>query len=152
LPQETEIKQIKTVSYDPVLIVNKKHPLAKKKIKSLKDLKGFDLIRIDQNLVTLPLFEEAIKAHKIQGSIEFENGNWEMLKHFVKENDFVAVVSTICLDKKDDDLTAISLANFFPKMSYSIAVSNGKPTTAIVKNFIEATTKAELNWSFSTKK
>jgi DNA-binding transcriptional LysR family regulator len=106
-----EIKCLETVSYDPILIINKKHPLANKEIKSLKDLKSFDLIRIDNGLITLPLFEEAVKKYELLSSVEFENGNWEMLKHFVKENDFVAVVSTVCLDKNDTDLVTNCMVN-----------------------------------------
>jgi len=75
-----EINLTEIVSYDPILIIKKQHHLAKKKINSLKDLKNFDLIRIDRNLITLPLFEEAVKTYNIVGSVEFENGNWEMLK------------------------------------------------------------------------
>ncbi len=126
LPNHPEIKKIDVTSYDPILIINKKHPLAKKSINSLGNLKEFDLIRIDQNLITLPLFEEAVKAYEIKGSVEFENGNWEMLKSFVKENNFAAVVSTICLNKFDQDLVVKNLAKFFPKMSYQLAVKSGE--------------------------
>jgi DNA-binding transcriptional LysR family regulator len=63
LSHAAEIKQIDSISYDPVLIINKHHPLVKKEIKSLSDLKDFDLIRIDHNLITLPLFEEAVRTH-----------------------------------------------------------------------------------------
>jgi LysR family cys regulon transcriptional activator len=137
-PFDPELQSIDTVAYDPVLIMNKKHPLAKKAIKSLKDLKDFNLIRIDQNLITLPLFEEAVKNYELGGAVEFENGNWEMLKHFVKKNDFVAIVSELCLDKGDDDLIVKNLADFFPKMSYSILHKKGELLKPIVDNFIEA--------------
>jgi LysR family cys regulon transcriptional activator len=149
---DPEIERIETVSYDPILIMNKKHPLAKKVIKSLKDLKDFDLIRIDQNLITLPLFEEAVKSHGLSGSIEFENGNWEMLKHFVKKNNFVAIVSAICLDKNDDDLVIKNLAKFFPKMSYSIMHKNGELLKPIVKNFIAAINEAAKEYNYSSEK
>jgi len=132
LPHEPEIEQIEIISYDPVLIMNKHHPLAKRGISALRDLKNFDLIRIDSKLITLPFFEEVVKVNKIEGSIEFENGNWEMLKHFVKDNPVVAVVSQICLDKNDNDLVVKNLSNFFPKMDYTVAVKKGvilKPTT-----------------------
>jgi DNA-binding transcriptional LysR family regulator len=136
--RDPEIEYVESVSYDPILIMNKKHPLAKREIASLKDLKNFDLIRIDSNLITLPLFEEAAKNHGFKGSVEFENGNWEMLKHFVKENDFVAITSTICLDKNDHDLATSNLAKFFPKMSYSVMRKNGVLLKPIVKDFISA--------------
>lgn len=149
---DPEIKRIETVSYDPILIMNKKHPLAKKVIKSLKDLKDFDLIRIDQNLITLPLFEEAVRSHGLSGSVEFENGNWEILKHFVKKNNFVAIVSTVCLDKNDDDLAIKNLAKFFPKMGYSIMHKNGELLKPIVKNFISAINEVDKEYNYSSEK
>lgn len=135
---DSEIKHLDTISYDPILIMNKNHPLSQREIKSLSDLKNFDLIRIDNNLIILPLFEEAIKKYNLRGSIEFENGNWEMLKHFVKDNDFVAVVSTICLDENDKNLVTKNLSKFFPKMNYSIIHKNGVILRSSVKDFITA--------------
>lgn len=138
LQNDPEVKKIEVMSYDPILIMNKHHPLANKSISSLSDLKEFDLIRIDQNLITLPLFEEVVKTYGIKGSVEFENGNWEMLKCFVKDNDFAAVVSTICLNKTDKDLVVKSLANFFPKMSYGLALKSGETLLPQrIQNFIE---------------
>lgn len=72
----------------------------------------------------------------MSGSVEFENGNWEMLKHFVKRNDFLAVVSEICLDKNDDDLVKKNLVKLFPKMNYSIMHRSGEILKPIIKDFI----------------
>ena len=147
LSYEAEIKHVEAVSYDPILIMNKRHALAKKTIKSLTDLKGHDLIRIDRNLITLPLFEKVVNAHGIKSSIEFENGGWEMLKYFVRDNNFIAVVSSMCLDKHDSDLVVKNLAQFFPKMSYSISVRNGeilKPIVQDLFNIINETGKESI--------
>ena len=108
-------------------------------------MRDFDLIRIDRNLITLPLFEEAAKTHGIKGSIEFENGNWEMLKYFVKSDNFAAVVSTICLDKSDSDLVVKNLLSFFPRMDYSMMRKNGYLLQPIVRDFIEITKKVTSN-------
>lgn len=140
IKKDPEIDYLEATSYEPILIMNKNHPLANSKINSLKDLQGFDLIRIDQNLIVLPLFEEAVKMYNLQGSVEFENGNWEILKHFVKENNFVAMVSTLCLDKNDDDLVIQNLSHLFPKMSYTIALRSGKILKPIVQDFIGSVT------------
>lgn len=148
LPSEPEIEQMEIISYDPVLIMNKSHPLAKKSISSLKDLKNFDLIRIDSNLITLPFFEEVVKANNIEGSIEFENGNWEMLKHFVKANEVVAVVSEICLDKNDGDLVIRNLGNFFPKMSYTAAVKKGSMLKPVTETMLGAVLGVAKDWKF----
>jgi len=150
-PRDAEIKHAEIIAYDPVLIINKRHPLAKKSIGSLSDLAEFDLIRIDQNLITLPLFEEAVRTHKIKGSVEFENGNWEMLKHFVKENNFVAIVSSMCLNKNDADLVVKNLSKFFPKMSYSISVKSGEISKPIVKDLFDAMSATARELSAATR-
>lgn len=137
-----EIALREVVSYDPVLIINKKHPFAGKQIKSLKDFANFDLIRIDQSLITLPLFEEVVRTYKLKGSIEFENGNWEMLKQLVGKNNFAAVVSQVCLDDNDRALEKINLSQFFPKMTYAIATKNRKITRPIIEDFIAAIIEA----------
>ena len=74
--QEPELLNTEVISYDPVLIMNKNHPLAKKPIKSLKDLSKFDLIRIDRSLITLPFFEEAVRyiKSKVVLSLRMEIG------------------------------------------------------------------------------
>lgn len=144
LPREAEIKHFEIIAYDPVLIMNNKHPLSRKVIRSLKDLKEFDLIRIDRNLITLPLFEETVRSYKIKGSVEFENGNWDMLKNFVKENNFVAIVSSMCLDKHDSDLVVKNLSKFFPKMSYSISMRNGEISKPIVQDLFDVVKKVAI--------
>lgn len=151
LSKDPEIECIDTISYDPILIMNKKHPLVKKVIHSLSDIKDFDLARIDRGLITLPLFEEAVKKYGLGGSVEFENGNWEILKHFVKRNNFVAVVSTICINKDDEDLIAKNLSNFFPKMGYSIAYKRGAAPRPVIEDFIEAIKKVDQEHVFSKK-
>lgn len=149
LTHEPEIKQLEMSSYDPVLIVNKSHPLARKRITSLKELKNFDLIRIDKNLITLPLFEDAVREYGINGSVEFENGNWEMLKHFVKQGNFAAIVSTICIDKNDTDLVTKNLIKIFPKMNYSVALKSGQLVKPVVQNLIEAIREVTKNRIYS---
>jgi LysR family cys regulon transcriptional activator len=136
LQKDSDIDFAECSSYDPVLILNKNNPLAKNNIKNLKDLNQFDLIRIDHNLITLPLFEEAVRTHGIKGSIEFENGNWEILKHFVANGNFAAVVSTICVDKNDKNLVTKNLSKFFPAMDYRIAYQKGRILNPLIIDFI----------------
>jgi DNA-binding transcriptional LysR family regulator len=149
MSHEPELKHSEVISYDPILIMNKKHPLAKKPVKSLKDLKNFDLIRIDRNLIVLPLFGEAVRTHGIKGSVEFENGNWEMLKHFVKENNFVAIVSAVCLDKNDSDLVMKNLAKLFPSMSFGIAMKSGQLLKPIVQSLFDSFSEVAKEWKFA---
>jgi DNA-binding transcriptional LysR family regulator len=126
-------------SYEPILLMRRDHPLASKTKKTiqLEDISKHTLVRIDPGLITLPLFEEAVKKHKIGSNISLENGNWEMLKHFVRNEIGLAVVSTICLNENDPILMGIELTKFFPKMTYGITIKKGKYINENIKHFIE---------------
>jgi LysR family transcriptional regulator for metE and metH len=134
---DPELEYIEIAQYKPVLIINKSHPLANHEIESLSDLKKYDFIRIDKNLITIPFFEETLNNNKLKGSIEFENGNWEMLINMVKKNDFVAVVSNLCVDVTKNDLLMKDLTKFFPTMKYSISHRGDCQIKNGLKNLIE---------------
>ena len=56
-----------------------------------------------------------------------------MLKHFVREGDFAAIVSSICINKNDIDLKVKNLSKFFPKMNYSIAKKSVKALSPVAQ-------------------
>ena len=136
---EKELEYIEVSQYKPMLIMNKSHPLANLKIESLSDLKKYDFIRIDKDLITLPLFEEAIKNYNINVSIEFENGHWEMLMGIIKNDrsDFVAVVSDLCVKENDPNLLTKDLSKFFPKITYYLAYNSFHAAKKNNKIFID---------------
>ncbi len=128
-------------SYDPVLIMNKDHPLAKKSEVKLQDISKHNIVRIDSNLITLPLFEEACKEFGFKNNIEFENGNWEMVKSFVKEGIGLGIISDLYITKDDGDLLCRKLNKYFPTMEYKLVVKNGKYLTKEVQGFINVLSK-----------
>jgi len=136
----TNFKAKKLFFYDPLLIMNKQHPLAKTKEKNitLEDLSKYDLVRIDPKLITLDLFEETVKKYKIGSNIIFENGQWEMLRYFVKNKIGLALVSTMCKDYVEDkDIIGKNLKHHFPTMDYGIITKKGTYIKPYAKNFIE---------------
>lgn len=133
------------VKYQPILLTRKDHPLAKKKNLTLQDVAKFELVRIDPKLITLPAFEELIKAHGLQTSFEFEMSDWEILKKFVKADIGVAIISSIILeDEEESGLVGRPLTNYFPKMTYGILVKKGKIPQALLKSFIHLLTTKKL--------
>ena len=135
VPEECLFKP--SFSYEPTLIMNKNHPLVEKEDISLSDLGKYPLVRIDPELIILPFFEEAVKKYGIGSKISFENGNWEMLKHFVIHDIGLAMVSTICVDKTDTDIVSKSMTKFFPPMNYGIMIKRGRYLNKTVTNFIK---------------
>jgi DNA-binding transcriptional LysR family regulator len=133
------------VQYQPILLTKATHPLAKKKDLTLKDVSKFELVRIDPKLITLPAFEEIIKAHELHTSFEFEMSDWEILKKFVRADIGVAIISDIILeDGMDKDLVGRPLLNYFPKMTYGVLTKRGKVYNNLLKNFIKSLSSKKL--------
>lgn len=143
IPHEFDF--IPVVTYQPILLITKDHPLATKKNITLNDVKQYELVRIDPKFITLPAFEEIIKTHGLKSRIEFEMSDWEILKRFVSAKVGVAIISNILLEGDDHgDLTGRVLTNYFPEMTYGILFKKGKKFNGLLKNFIELLSKEKL--------
>ncbi len=141
----SEFTFIPIVKYQPILLVKKDHPLAKKKNLTLSDVAKYELVRIDPKLITLPAFEEIIKAHRLKTSFEFEMSDWEILKKFVKADIGVAIISNIILEGDNSgELVGRILTNYFPEMIYGIVVKKGKILDGALKDFINLMTEEKL--------
>lgn len=133
------------VKYKPILLSHKNHPLSKKKKVTLGDISKYELVRIDPKFITLPAFEELLKAHKIKSNIEFEMSDWEILKKFVKANIGVAMISNIILEgEKEEDLVQTDLTEYFPAMDYGIFIKKGKKVDGILKEFLNILSNEKL--------
>lgn len=136
IPPELEFMPI--VTYQPILLVKKDHLLAKKQNINLSDVKKYELVRIDPKFITLPAFEEIIKAHGLKTRIEFEMSDWEILKRYVSADVGVAIVSNIILEgEKNSDLIGRVLTNYFPEMVYGILFKKGKNFSGLSKDFFK---------------
>lgn len=134
IPDECNFKP--SFSYQPTLIMHKDNPLAQQENISLEDIAKHNLIRIDQKLITLPLFEEAYKTYNWGSNIKLEAGHWEMLKHFIKHNLGIAMVSTMCLVESETDIVSYPMTQYFPEMTYGIMTKKGTIMTEAVTQFI----------------
>jgi DNA-binding transcriptional LysR family regulator len=143
IPDELEFFPI--AKYQPILLVRRDHPLAKKENLTLADVAKFELVRIDPKLITLPAFEEIIKSHRLKTSIEFEMSDWEILKKFVKADIGVAIISNIVLEgENDNDLIGRNLTNYFPEMTYGVLIKKGKKLNGLLKKFLNLLTTEKL--------
>ena len=143
IPVECDFFSI--VKYQPILLTSENHPLTKRKKITLSDISKYDLLRIDPKLITLPAFEELLKAHKIRSSIEFETSDWEILKKFVKADIGIAMISNIVLEGElKEGLAERILTDYFPEMNYGILIKKGKKLEGLLKSFIEIFSKEKL--------
>lgn len=124
-------------SYNPVLIMHKDHPLAKKSNIKLQDISTCNTIRIDKKLISLPLFEDIFKEFGFKTNIDFENGSWEIIKSFVKAGIGVGFISDLYINDDDRDLVVKRLNDYFPIMEYKLVVKSGKHLNITTQNFIK---------------
>ncbi len=136
LPSELDFFPI--VQYNPILLMNKNHPLNEKKAITLTDIKEYKLLRLDPQFITVPNFDEVAKCHGLETKIEFEMANYEILKKFVKAGVGIAVVSNICLeDEVDPDLVGRDLSEYFPSLTYGIMIKIGKMVSPLLQKFMD---------------
>lgn len=133
-----ELDFIPLVEYQPILLTNKTHPLAKKKNVTMLDIKKYKLLRLDRKFVTIPNFDEVAKHYGLNTKIEFEMANYEILKKFVKADVGIAIMSSICMEGEEEkSLVCRSLKDYFPGILYGILIKNGKKFHGLSSDFIE---------------
>lgn len=133
-----EVEFISIVDYQPILLTNKNHPLARKKKVKIEDIKKYELLRLDKQFVTIPNFDEITKAHDLKTKIDFEMANYENLKNFVKNGVGIAILSNICLEgEQQKELVSKDLSNYFPLINYGIFTKKGREFCGAVADFID---------------
>ncbi len=134
-----ELDFIPIAEYQPILLMNKNHPLSKKKEVEMNDIKRYKLLKLDDGLVTIPNFEQVAKHYGLKTKIDFEMGNYEILKSFIREEIGIAALSSICLegDKNKNDFSIKYLQKYFPNILYGILIKKGKKNHGLLKDFIK---------------
>jgi len=125
-------------SYDPILIVHKDNPLAKKEAKNItfKDCSKYNFIHLGHR-ITVPLFREATKTYNIGGDITLINGNWEILKSLVKKNIGISGVGSMYITENDKNITTKKITHLLPKMNYGITIVKNIKLTSECIEFIK---------------
>jgi len=133
----SELNFFPVVTYPPILLTNKSHPLAKKKKVTLDDIKQYKLLRLDPQFITVSNFDELAICHGLETKIEFEMANYEILKKFIKADVGIALVSSICLeDEGDKDFVQKDMSNYFPSLTYGLMVKKGKIIHPLLQEFM----------------
>ena len=117
-----ELTSVEIIKYKPLLVMHKDNPLKDVEKLTPTDISTQSVVRIDQKLIILPLFNEVYKQYKWHTNIKFDSPDWAILMHFVRSKLGVAVVSEICLDD-DKDVIFKDLSHIFPDIKYMLAVN-----------------------------
>ncbi len=133
----SEFNFFPVVTYPPILLTNKSHPLAKKKRVTLDDIKKYKLLRLDPQFITVSNFDELAICHGLETKIEFEMANYEILKKFIKAGIGIALVSKICLEGEGDkEFVEKDMSNYFPNLTYGIMIKKGKIIHPLLQEFL----------------
>ena len=124
------------VSYGPALITPVKHPLAKKKKVSLKDISPYGLILPPRHLSTWSMIDRVFRQHDVPYEVALEAGGWEVIKRYVETGIGISIVTSICL-RGFEKLTVIPMEDYFPTRSYGVVYRRGKFMSAQTKCFLE---------------
>lgn len=124
------------VSYEPVLITPRDHPLASQKKVSLQDIAPYGLILPPHSMSTRNYIDVVFQQHNFDYRVSMEAGGWEVIKKYVELDLGISIVTSICLTGKEK-LARIPLTEYFPKRSYGLVLRRGKFISPATRKFIE---------------
>ena len=128
-------------SLDPTIIMHKDNILASKKDNKItfEDLSKQNMIMIDRDNI-IDYFVKTCDTYNVEGNIEFCNGDWEMIRNYIRLNLGIHLYSSIYdkyNDLKDDELIMKNVKHLFPKINLNITTKKGVIFNEHINNFIE---------------
>jgi DNA-binding transcriptional LysR family regulator len=138
VPEDIEYTPV--VTYDPMLIAPKDHPLAIKardggKV-TLEDVSHYGLILPPSHLSTWRIVKYVFQQHNLTFSVTLEAGGWEVIKKYVELGMGISIVTDICLTG-DEKLCRIPLTEYFPQRGYGLVLRKGRFMSPQARRFIE---------------
>jgi DNA-binding transcriptional LysR family regulator len=136
IPDDIEYKPV--VSFNPVLIAPKDHPISKLNSIKLSDISPYGLILPPRHLSTWRIVKMVFAQHNTNYKVTLEAGGWEVIKQYVKIGMGISIVTDVCITDKDrEELTVLPLDKYFPKRSYGIVTRKGKFLSTPAQRFID---------------
>lgn len=137
------------VTYEPMLITRKDHPLARRKRITLKEIAKYPLILPPKNLSTHRIVEAVLTDHSLDYDVKLEVGGYDVIKKYVQLGLGISIVMSHCL-AEGDHLHAVSVKRYFPSRTYGIVLSKGRTLSPAAKEFVHTimnTTKRTMTKS-----
>lgn len=136
IPEDIEYEPI--VSYNPVLIAPKDHPLSKIENVTLSDISPYGLILPPRHLSTWRIVKMVFAQNNTSYKVNLEAGGWEVIKRYVKIGMGISIVTDVCITEQDrEEMIIIPLDDYFPKRSYGIVTRKGKFLSTPTERFTD---------------
>lgn len=124
------------VTYEPMLITRRDHPLATKKQVTLKDVAQYPLILPPKNLSTHRAVESVFAEHQLAHDVKLEVGGYDVIKRYVELGLGISIVMSHCLSGADH-LHTVSMRRYFPTRTYGVVLRKGKALSPAAGQFVE---------------
>lgn len=124
------------VTYEPMLITRRDHPLASQPRVTLKDIAKYPLILPPKEQSTFRVVEMVFAEHSIEHDIKLEVGGYDVIKKYVELGLGISIVMSHCLTGADH-LHAVPLGRWFPKRTYGVVLRKGRPLPPAAERFVE---------------
>lgn len=124
------------LSYRPMLITSKDHPLASENRISLKKLGRYKMVLPHRDSMTRQMIETIYKEQSMPLKICLEVNGWEVVKKYVAQGMGISILSEVCLTG-EEELAEIAIDDYFPARSYGIITSQEKVLKPQARKFIE---------------
>jgi len=127
-------------SYRMMLITAMNHELSQQATIELKDISRYPLIMPPRNSGTFQSIDRVFKDKQLDYDIALEASGWEIIKKYVSMDMGVSLVSEFCLTG-EEDITEMSVDQFFPSSSYGIIARTGKIFSPAARQFMQTLDK-----------
>ena len=124
------------VTYQPMLITRRDHPLAGKTRVTLKDIACYPLILPPKEQSTYRVVQMVFEEHSLQYDIKLEVGGYDVIKKYVELGLGISIVMSHCLTGADH-LHARPLVRWFPKRTYGLVLFKGGHLSPAAARFVE---------------
>lgn len=124
--------------FNPVLIMNPDHPLARRRQIGLADISPHGLILPPRRLSTYQMVDMIFQQHNLPFRVTLEVGGWEVIKQYVAIGMGLSIVTSICLTPSDRErLVVRDMSEYFPRRSYGVVMRRGAYLSPQSERFID---------------
>jgi DNA-binding transcriptional LysR family regulator len=124
------------VTYEPMLITRRDHPLASQSRVTLKDIARYPLILPPKEQSTYRVVEMVFAEHSIEHDVKLEVGGYDVIKKYVELGLGISIVMSHCLTGADH-LHSVSVGRWFPKRTYGLVLKKGRTLSPAAQRFVD---------------